>query len=579
MGAIQELRDTRAKIKHLRDRPRFREVITNTSLLANLKKRPAIFWETPDTRGGPAAISSATDGLSQEWEVVGEADAEVERDMDREANQETNNNQCRIPSPAGRQTSASHQPELFPNGPNHSERSIHVGNDGIVSTERRPSGSLKSSGSQLLTETGGSTAGVQSIKPVLQSLQRTHENVMQHTLKMYDVREPLATSLATLMPSLGKVIIDLTSLLNSTGISNDLSQEVSQLEDNFSHVKDVQYEAFVVANEQYERQENDLVPVLWRTSRYLEKLLGAHENEPMTHGLLPVLSSTQGPDDVPLEDTHYSPALLQFLSKTGDVEALREKLADLRFEHEQILSDKEAREQLGVSLDEDSLAFLDSFDKLYQTLLDEWHSAEATLDSLRRYLTDEEIYTLSAPDPSHSPINEDAIMEDYPDLLDLASQQDSRVDEPNPVLPQLQREPAPIRSYLDPSKPTPIDPTDFINAWMLNELQSSPLRWRTFSSSLGQVADGVEAQHLDLLIRDTWFNDISPSELAQRRRFADQQSMEQNEADSQHHVPRSAIMVANASNSLPLLKLSSTVAANDIMARARQARSLKYYND
>lgn len=489
------------------------------------------------------------------------------------------------PPAASAASTATAPADLVPSGNSGSDsdnlnstrhRNIEAENHGFMPTELLPSEppSEPPESSRLPTETLGLGAGNQNIAPVLHLLQRTHQDVMQQTLQMNDVRAPLSTGLTNFMQSLDKFMLGLTAFVESAGLSNDLSTQFNQLRNqDFRYLRDDQFTAFQTLDNQYGEHENALVQVLWRSSRYLDKLLDAHKNGPTDEALLRTLSSSQGQNDLTLEDTQYSPELLRFLSQTGDVEAIREKLVDLNFEREQILSDKEAREQFGLSLDEDSLTFLESFDLQNQTLLDELHAAEAILTSLRQYLTDEDIYKVSAEDTLQPHNQEEATLEEDNTPLDSTLHQVPRANDPNPTYPQLQQEPIQVWGYLDPSRPTPIDPTDFINAWQLHELQSSPHRWRVFSSVLETwPIPEVDAQELDHLIRITWFNDIPTAELAQRRRFADQQSMEQNEAESQHPLRRSATVVAHLPISLPLLKLNSMVTANDIMERARQAK-------
>ncbi|KAK5051330.1 hypothetical protein LTR84_002982 [Exophiala bonariae] len=504
---------------------------------------------------------------------------------------DVNSNQPTTPSPS-EAPNAAYPQEPIPSSSNHSEQNINEEDDGHLYIEREPSEPPETRGSLLSADAGRTTNGVQNLLPVLYSLQRTSEKVLHQTLKFNDVRAPLTTSLTTFMSSLNKFMIDMARVVESTAIPDDLYQEFRRLDGDFSNILGNDYQDFRTANDEYEQQENPIVQDLWRSSRYFDNVLQPNTNEPAVQSKSHTITPSQGPENVLLEDTLHSPALLQFFSQTGDVEAVREKIFDLHFEHEQILSDKASREELGLSLDEDSLVFLESFDMLNQALSDELHAAEATLDSLRRWLTDDEIYTISGGHPLRSPSDGEVTLEDETSLLDLESQAYHGTDPSEPAYPQLPREPKPVWGYLDPLQTTPIDPTEFINAWMLNELQSSPQRWKEFTyslrenaqwkeliSSLGESARELDARRLDLLINMTWFKDIPPSELAQRRRFADQQSMEQNEADSHFNVPRSAAMVVAAPRSLPLLKLSSTVTANEILERARQARSLKYYSD
>ncbi|KEF53293.1 uncharacterized protein A1O9_10741, partial [Exophiala aquamarina CBS 119918] len=420
-----------------------------------------------------------------------------------------------------------------------------------------------------------------NIAPVLHLLQHTHQDVMQRTLKMNDVRAPLSTSLTGFMQSLEKFMLGLTEFVGTTSLPDELHKDFKQLADaDFKHIRDVQFGAFQTADDQYGEEENALVQALWLSTRYLDKLLDAdaHKSEPSDAFLLHTLSSSQGHDEIPLEDTQHSPALLRFLSQTGDVDALREKLIDLNSEREQILSDKEAREHFGLSLDEDSLDFLESFDLQNEALSNELRAAETVLNSLRQYLSDEDINNFSAEDASKLRVGRETSLQEYTVSLESTSQQDVKLDSGDPIFPRWPTGPVQISEYLDEIRPTltgttPIDPTDFINGWLLNELQSSPKRWRVFSSVLETLpVPELSAQQLYHLVRANWTSDIPAAELAQRRRFADQQSMEQHSADSNYLYRRSATVAMQSPLSLPLLKLNSNITANALVAHARQTK-------
>lgn len=526
-----------------------------SSSLAEPNAEPPTETST-ETSAGPSAETSAETSVG--------SSAEPSAGLTTEPNAKPN---AEPPAEPSAEPSAASAPPEPPGSGDDPDKDLNVGNDKSPDTERDHSESSESP--ELPTNTPISGTGTHNLAPVLHSLQRAHQEVMERTLELNHARAHLATETAVIVQSLDKFMNGLTSFVENATLSDDLSKQFVQLaSDEFRTARNDQFAAFQTANHEYEQGHNALVQALWRPGRYLNKLLEGHKNDPTGQALLPTLSSSssQGRDDVPLEDTQYSPELLQYLSQTGDVDTIHEKLVDLNFEHGQILSDKETREQYGLSLDEDSLAFLESFDMQNQVLLAEFHAAKATLDSLRQYLTEEETYSVSAPAPLF--------------LDDEGGPTSDEDTSSGQVYPQLQQEPIQVWASLDQTRPTPIDPTDFINAWLLNELQSSSSRWRTFSSYLETIAvPQLDAQQLDLFVRTTWFNDIPSIELAQRRRFADQQSMEQNEADSQQPLQRSATVVVSHPISSPLLKLNSTITANDIIERARQVRGLQHYSE
>lgn len=523
-----------------------------------------------ETNAEPSANPSAE--TSAETNVVGSTAASSERPSaeliaELQAKPNAEPPPETPPGPPPEPSAVFSPPKPVPGSGDDADRDLNVGNHKSLTTERDHSESSKSP--QLPINTPISARGTHNLAQVLHSLQCAHQRVMEQTLELDHVRAHLATEMTTFVQSLDQFMSGLTSFIDKTPLSDDLFKQFVQLSnDEFKTVRNDQFAVFQTANHEYEQSQNALVQALWRPGRYLDKLLEGHKNEPTGQDLPLTLSSSssQDRDGVVPEDTQYSPELLQYLSQTGDVDTIHEKLVDLNFEHSQILSDKETREQYGLSLDEDSLAFLESFDMHNQALLAEFDAAKATLDSLRQYLTDEETYMLSAKEPS--------LLDDDGELTA------DHGTNPGPVYPQLQQDFIKAWASLDQTRPTPIDPTDFINTWLLNELQSSSSRWRTFSSYLEEIAvPQMDAQQLDQFIRTTWFNDISLTERAQRRRFADQQSMEQNQADSQHPLGRSATVAVNQPISAPLLKLDSTITANDIIERVRQTRELQYYSE
>ena len=495
--------------------------------------------------------------------------------VERDLQEQVDDGRCNMPPTASAGSAASAPEELRRGSRDNFDQNVQGGNEELIPLEHQRS--------EPLAVASTDTAN-QNITPVLHLLQQTHEDVMQRTLNLNDARAPLSTGVANFMQSLDKFMLGLTEFVGITPLPDDLQNDFKQLAGtDFRHIRDDQFKAFKTADDQYGEEEDALVQALWRSTGYIEKLLDAHRNGPTDGILLRTLTSSQGHDDVPQEDTQHSPELLRFLSQTGDVDALREKLVDLNIERDQILADKEARDQFGLSLDEDSLAFLESYELQNETLLNELHNAEMVLKSLRQYLTEEDMNTMSAENDSQLRNGTEITPQENASSSESASRQSQEPEYlgRTPVFPPWQTDPIQISQYLDEIRPevagtTPIDPTDFINGWLLNELQSSPKRWKVFSSGLETLPAQLSSPQLYDLIQANWTTDIPAAELAQRRRFADQQSMEQHSAESQHLYRRSATVVVHSPVSLSLLKLNPDVTANTLVQHALQTK--EYYS-
>lgn len=98
------------------------------------------------------------------------------------------------------------------------------------------------------------------------------------------------------------------------------------------------------------------------------------------------------------EHDKYPPLLLEYLSRVGDARILRERLADLECEQVELSEKKESFSRLGRELDEESQAFLSSYEEMKLELQKELHDAEQDVARLKVDCEDEGLLPRSPQD-------------------------------------------------------------------------------------------------------------------------------------------------------------------------------------
>jgi hypothetical protein len=86
-----------------------------------------------------------------------------------------------------------------------------------------------------------------------------------------------------------------------------------------------------------------------------------------------------------------SRAIKRYLSRKGDAVILREQLIDMEAEQAQLVEEEQIRAQVGLSLDADSRAFLEGFEKHRDTLRREIEHVEEDISRLQDELTNKDV--------------------------------------------------------------------------------------------------------------------------------------------------------------------------------------------
>ena len=208
-----------------------------------------------------------------------------------------------------------------------------------------------------------------------------------------------------------------------------------------------------------------------------------------------------------------------------EVHVIREQLLDMRSENEQLLREQEKRRRLGRELDAFSLQALNEFEDRLGSLTLELDRAQAKFElaevnwtSHRKRTEREEDDSRTAQptpleEPSRIPFEEvydlqEAIHEDTNDCLESLEESDERASAIAEMLFQTENIFHPMYELpCEAANGEAINQARFINQWLLQRIQLSPIVTRHFAKYLANNFTSIDAQKLVELALEHWLND------------------------------------------------------------------------
>ncbi|KIW21988.1 uncharacterized protein PV07_12613, partial [Cladophialophora immunda] len=277
-----------------------------------------------------------------------------------------------------------------------------------------------------------------------------------------------------------------------------------------------------------------------------------------------IASLVSEPDDLGEAPAEQSQEHIQYLTMVGDRDMILEQLLDLRNEHTQLVEEQNWRAHFGLSLDEDSLHFLKSFGGQEQALLDELEYAELGLEALKQLQADGEALAVSKEASEREPDEDEAAMRDFERTRpsSQAISPPARRLVQSPLYQGILHRKIRLVDHLRGPDIIPVDHGDFINAWLLHRLQSLPRLLGEYISLIEtQYGDDVEADDLEHLFLEKWFNDSSAADFAKH--------LKANLAESADLVQRSLLATAIRPTSARLLRMGPSTTVQDIIDQAK----------
>jgi hypothetical protein len=115
-----------------------------------------------------------------------------------------------------------------------------------------------------------------------------------------------------------------------------------------------------------------------------------------------------------------SPLMARYLSRKGDAELLRQQLIEMEAEQAQLVEEEQIRAQIGLSLDADSRAILEGFEKHRDALRREIKHVEEDISRLQDVLTNKDVIFFSI-----NPFHENSPEASSQSITELLSQDNS----------------------------------------------------------------------------------------------------------------------------------------------------------
>jgi len=419
---------------------------------------------------------------------------------------------------------------------------------------------------------GPSPSRRQSLSAIFLNLRQNHAEVRDMTFDLNRERALVRHHRQDFVQSITSFFDKLRPFLQGIETS-------ARLEEEFQTLCGHRLTALETLEDNYGKLEDDLIQRQVEVERWEERLFDAGPDIKPIEALGPVSSRAATSEDrVDASSTaaDQSPELEQYLSRLGDVDLLKERLMDLRSERAQLVEEQRKRARFGLSLDEHSLEFLRNFDALHQHTMDEYTAAQTELDQLKQALPDQDDSVGSQKAEVES------LAEDVEGAQGTGMSEDS-ADKVDPIIAtdikELFRKSSseePVRvfeGHVPGGDQSPIDPADFINAWLLSRLRRSTRERRIFVSCVNSKVLPHNPAHLENLILDTWFSDGTKDRFAIFRNAADQQSMLTNLANSRQFISKSDdTFLRRRPLDISLLRISPNIDSTNIIAHARRLR-------
>jgi hypothetical protein len=208
-----------------------------------------------------------------------------------------------------------------------------------------------------------------------------------------------------------------------------------------------------------------------------------------------------------------------------EVNVIRERLLDMKSENEQLLREQEKRRRLGRKLDTFSIQALNDFEDRFGSLTLELDRAQAKFELAEVNWTSHEKRTereeddsraaqpIPPEEPSRIPSEEvydlqEATHEDTNDYLESLEESDERASAIAEMLFQTENIFHPMYELpCEAANGEAINQARFINQWLLQRIQLSPIVTRHFAKYLANNFTSFDAQKLVEFALESWLND------------------------------------------------------------------------
>jgi hypothetical protein len=197
--------------------------------------------------------------------------------------------------------------------------------------------------------------------------------------------------------------------------------------------------------------------------------------------------------------TRYPPVVLDYFSRIGDANLIRERLDDLRGHRATLVEHQQSREHLGIPLDPESEQFLADFDKVHTQLLAQLADAE---DDISRVKTSCERAGL---------LNGDGTVQNEEDEQDegILTFGSTRTDRDSLLLREQDKRLTFSDISIDSTETWRINKAEFIDRWFLVGLRGSRLEISHLKSLLDLQALNVDGERLNELVLEWWPKDTA----------------------------------------------------------------------
>lgn len=191
-----------------------------------------------------------------------------------------------------------------------------------------------------------------------------------------------------------------------------------------------------------------------------------------------------------------APSMVEYLQRLSDIEILQERLCDLDTEFFEISEKQETRKRFNISLDDDSLSFLSTYQENRARVQKELEDALRDTHRLRATCQDQGLIPHDLPDTT-----------DDPGLDDFLQGEEHQ---PDPLKLTVAEDPTPFFEPHTTASSTKFDRSIFVNKWILHQLRHSSFqiaRLKSFPELRALEDSGYDEVMISRLALDSWFMD------------------------------------------------------------------------
>ncbi|OAP64082.1 hypothetical protein AYL99_00054 [Fonsecaea erecta] len=411
---------------------------------------------------------------------------------------------------------------------------------------------------------------------ILRKYRDVNAQVLNQIFELNTMRAPMFTQTEDVVNSLQGLLRQVTDHIKSVDLPEQFTVQLGDIHRTFDLFRKGPFASFRAEEARCAYLENTIIQSLFHSGRRLDGFLQTNADDSAFPESNTIVSLADEQEDLEEEHDEHSPEDIRYLSMIGDREMILEQLCDLRGEQRELLEEQKSRAHFGLSLDEDSLRFLSSFEPHEEALLDELEYADLGVEALKQLMSDDEALAVSNETSGREPDEDEGAIKylEREILLRQPISPSPRKEMQSRFYKEMLHRKIRLIDHLRGPDMTPADPSDFINAWLLHRLRFLPRLLGEYTSLTETHYEEVDDEDLEHVFLEKWFNDSSAADFAKHRTFADEQSMQASLAESRDLTQRSLSAIPIPAPSLPLLSLGPSTTTEDIIAHAMQARGI-----